>query len=117
LYQLYIKGRYHWNSGTLEGFHKAIDYYNQAIRKDPTYALAYAGLAEAYGFLPTDVNLVPSVAMPKAMDAARKAQELDETLAEPHAVLAAVNVWYKYDWMKATNRRSKNLPECSRNGS
>ena len=74
-YQLYMRGRFHWNKRTNEGLNKAIDYYNQAIEKDPTFALAYAGLADAY-VVPLN-QMPPKEAMPKARAAATRALELE----------------------------------------
>jgi TolB-like protein/Tfp pilus assembly protein PilF len=102
-YQLYLKGRFYWNKRTGEALKKAIEYFNQAIEKDPTYALAYAGLADAYvlsSFLSTDS---PQEAFAKAKAAAKKALELDETLAEAHTSLASA--LSLYDW---------NFPESNR---
>jgi len=100
-YQLYVKGRYYWNQATEEGLIKAIDYYHQAIEKDPAYAMAYAGLAEAYGLAPGDINFPPREAMPKAVEAAQRALQLDHHLAEAEAVLASVRFWYDWDWDNA----------------
>ncbi len=94
-YALYTKGRYAWNKRTLADINAAIDYFDQAIAKDPNYALAYAGLADAYSTLPA-YGGVNSEAVPRANAAARKALELDPTLARPHTVLAANEM--EYDW-------------------
>jgi TolB-like protein/DNA-binding winged helix-turn-helix (wHTH) protein len=94
-YDLYLKGRYAWNNRTNAELEKAISYFNQAIAKDPGYALAYSGLADAYNVLPNyDGN--PNEDFPKSNGAARKALELDPTLAHPHAVLG--NNEMQYDW-------------------
>lgn len=86
-YQLYLRGRYQWNQRTGESLKQAVDYFNKAIEKDPGYALAYSGLAESYTlFGPNDVE-PPRQAMPKAMAAALRAIELDDSLAEPHVAL------------------------------
>jgi TolB-like protein/DNA-binding winged helix-turn-helix (wHTH) protein/Tfp pilus assembly protein PilF len=85
-YDLYLKGRFAWNRR--QGFKKSIEYYNQAIEKDPNFALAYAGLADAYALLPGFSGASPQDAYPKAKAAAQKALELDETLAEAHTALA-----------------------------
>ena len=85
-YDLYLKGRFSWNRR--QGFKKSIEYYNQAIEKDPNFALAYAGLADAYALLPGFSGASPQDAYPKAKAAAQKALELDETLAEAHTALA-----------------------------
>jgi TolB-like protein/tetratricopeptide (TPR) repeat protein len=95
-YDAYLRGRFYWtNRGDL---HKSIDAYQLAIRKDPHYALAYAGLASAYalrGQVPYD-DMAPKDAKPKARDAAERALQLDPQLAEAHSVLA--NVSFSYDW-------------------
>jgi len=94
-YELYLKGRYSWNKRTPSDLAAAISYFNQAIAKDPGYALAYSGLADAYGVLPTYGGR-PSENYPKSNAAARKALELDATLAHPHAVLGSNEI--EYDW-------------------
>lgn len=95
-YQLYLKGRYHWNKRTGADIRKSVEYFQQAIDKDPTYALAYAGLAEAYILLPGYTTDSPQETYPKARAAAMKALEMDETLAEAHNALAGVKA--EYDW-------------------
>jgi TolB-like protein/predicted Ser/Thr protein kinase len=87
-YQLYVKGRNDWNKRTSADIDTAIFCFNQAIRKDPSYAQAYLGLADAYSVL-SSYGGDPGEVMPKAITAARKALELDPTLGHPHAVLAA----------------------------
>jgi len=94
-YELYLKGRYYWSKETLPDITAAISYFNQAIAKDPGYALAYSGLADAYSLLPFNGG-TPSEAYPKSNAAARKALELDSTLARPHADLGAIEM--EYDW-------------------
>ncbi len=94
-YSLYLKGRYAWNKRTLADLEAAISYFNQAIAKDPEYALAYSGLADAYSVLP-NYGGNPSEDFPKSNAAARKAMELDPTLARPHAVLGMNQ--FEYDW-------------------
>src|SRR5260370_13359550 len=84
-YQLYLKGRYYWNRRTAELLKKANEYFQQAIEKDPTYGLAYAGLAESYAIFNYYEVISPSESCPKAKAAAMKAPELDETLTEAHA--------------------------------
>src|SRR5215469_989190 len=79
-YELYLKGRYFWNKRTHSDLDTAISYFNQAIAKDPGYALAYLGLADAYAVLPGHGG-TPSEDFPKSNAAARKALELDATLA------------------------------------
>ncbi len=87
-YQLYLKGRYFWNKRTTENLQKAIDYFEQAIRKDPAYALAYSGLADVHAVLPYYAATPPKDDAQKALAAARKAVELDASLAEAHTSLA-----------------------------
>lgn len=96
-YQLYLKGRFHTSKATREGLQKGIEYFTEAISVDPTYALAYSGLAEAYYGL-SSAHLPPNEAMPKARAAAMKALEMDDTLAEAHASLGLVKVFYEWDW-------------------
>src|SRR6266542_4145522 len=98
-YQLYLKGRFYWDKRTAEALKKSIEYFNQAIEKDPRFALAYAGLADCY-VVPA-IRLAPREAMPKAKAAAMRALELDETLAEAHASLARVLAAYDWDWTNA----------------
>ena len=89
-YPLYLKGRYHWNKGTVAGFQKAMELFGEAIEKDPTYALAWAGMSDCYAMLGMDryAALPPREAYPKAKAAARKAIEIDDSLAEAHTSLA-----------------------------
>src|SRR5215471_2214435 len=94
-YELYLRGRYSWNKRTPSDIATAISYFNQAIAKDPGYALAYSGLADAYGILP-DYNGTPSENFPKSNAAARKALMLDANLARPHAILGYSEM--EYDW-------------------
>ena len=87
-YQLYLQGRYQWNKQTLDGLQQSIDYFQQAIQKDPQYALAYAGEADSYALL-ADFNVLPArEVLPKIKSAAQQAIGLDDTLAEAHTSLA-----------------------------
>jgi len=95
-YELCLKGRYYWNKQTPSDIATAISYFNQAIAKDPGYALAYSGLADAYSALANISGSRPSENFPKSNAAARKALELDATLARPHAVLGINEM--EYDW-------------------
>ena len=97
-YQNYLKGRYWWNKRTPEGLNKGIEFFQQAIAKDPTYALAYSGLADCYSELPVYAFVAPKEAIPRAKEAAQKALEIDDTLAEPHASLGFIGTLYEQDW-------------------
>ena len=89
-HELYLKGRYFWNRRTGANLQKAAEYFEQAIAKDPKYALAYSGLADCHVLLPAyaDLGSNPRDELPKALEAAQKAVELDDTLAEAHTSLA-----------------------------
>lgn len=100
-YQLYMKGRFHALRLTRAETDKAIDFFNQTITLDPNYALAYVGLAEAYAPMALTSGAPSWEVMPKAKNAALKAIELDETLAEAHAVLGLIIFWYDWDWQAA----------------
>ncbi len=117
-YQLYLKGRYYWNKGTEEGAKKSIEYYQQATEKDPAYALAYFGLADAYNLLSAFAWLPPREAIPKAKAAALKALEIDDRLAEAHAALGYASLSYDYDWPAAGRHfeRALALNPSSANG-
>ena len=96
--QAYLKGRYNWLKRTPEGLRKSLDYFRQAIDKDPNYALAWAGLADAHNLLGS-YRLVPMTeSHPQARAAAEKALQLDDNLAEAHTALATVIADYYYDW-------------------
>jgi TolB-like protein/DNA-binding winged helix-turn-helix (wHTH) protein/Flp pilus assembly protein TadD len=98
-YQLYLKGRFYWNKRTADALKKSIEYFNQAIERDPGFALAYAALADSY-VVPAN-RLPPRESMPKAKAAAMRALELDEKLSEAHASLARVLATYDWDWTSA----------------
>jgi tetratricopeptide (TPR) repeat protein len=89
-FQLYLRGRYFWNKRTEEGFEKGIDYFNQAIRDDPNYALAYAGMSDCYALLSDSGVMTPKEGFPKAKEAATRALAIDEKLAEAHTSLGRV---------------------------
>jgi serine/threonine protein kinase/tetratricopeptide (TPR) repeat protein len=95
-YRLYLKGRHHWNRWTEDGFYKAIEFFQQAVEKDPRYALAHAGVADSYVLLGWNGYLPPKDAFPKAKVAAMEALRLDPDLGEAHTALAAV-LWL-HDW-------------------
>ncbi len=95
-YQLFLKGRYHWNKRTGKDLQKAIEYFNQAIALDANFAFAYAGLADSYVLLSGYAETSPHESFPKAKEAARKALEIDETLAAAHTSLSYA--LFNYDW-------------------
>ncbi len=99
-YQLYLQGRFYWNKRSVEGIKKALDYMNQAVTKDPTYALAYAGLADCYAVVPSRGHIPQEEASTKGKAAAMRALELDPLLAEPHAALAKFRE-SEFDWVGA----------------
>jgi TolB-like protein/DNA-binding winged helix-turn-helix (wHTH) protein/Tfp pilus assembly protein PilF len=100
-YQDYLKGRYWLNKGTEEGFNKGSEYFQQAIAKDPAYALAYSGLSDSHSSL-AEFGAVPAKeGYLRAKDAALKALELDGTLAEAHSSLALIRSSYDWDWSGA----------------
>ena len=113
-HQLYLKGRYFWNKRTGADLKKAIGYFNQAIDKDPNYALAYAGLADAYVLLPAFAEASPKESLPQAKAAAAKALELDSTLGEAHATLANALVAYDLNFAEA-NREFRRAIELNPN--
>jgi TolB-like protein/Tfp pilus assembly protein PilF len=100
-YNLYLKGRFFWNKREREDLEKSIEYFQEAIEKDPTYALAFSGLADAYNILGDNQHVPPSEAFPKAKAAALKALELDNSLAEAHTSLAFILDNYEHDFEKA----------------
>jgi tetratricopeptide (TPR) repeat protein len=108
-YRLYLKGRHHWNRWTEEGFHKAIEYFQQAIENDPSYALAYAGLADCYVLLGWNSYLPPKEAFPKGKAAANAALRFDPDLAEAHTPLAAVLWLHDWQWEKAQTEFKRSL--------
>ena len=100
-HELYLKGRFFWNKRDPADFTKAVDYFQQAIAKDPNYAQAYAGLADVYA-LSGGFSMVPvSDAMPKAKAAAERALQLDSHLAEAHASLGLISPFLNWNWAGA----------------
>ena len=97
-FQAYSRGSYFWNRRTGDNLNRAIEYFRTAIELDPNYALAYTGLANSYFLLPEYHNIPPKEAYPLAEEAARKALEIDETLAEAHVALAQVKRRFYWDW-------------------
>ena len=106
-YDLYLRGRYQWNKCSDDSLEKAIGYFQQAIDKDPNYALAYAGLADAYHEL--SYSHPPREVMPKAREAATKALALDDSVAEAHASLGWVKWTYDWDWIGAEKEFQRSM--------
>jgi TolB-like protein/Flp pilus assembly protein TadD len=96
-YQLYLKGRFYWNKYTKEGFRKSIEYFKQAVEKDPNYALAYAGLADSYSLLGDLSYGTPKETFEQARSYAEKAITLDDALGEAHLSLGIVKLFYDWD--------------------
>lgn len=113
-YHLYLKGRYHWNKYSQNGLKRALDFFQQAIELDPTYALAYAGMADCYYRL-SNTYLKPVQAMPRARAAALQALEIDDTLPEAHSALGLVKMLHDWDWPGAEQefRRAIDLNQNS----
>jgi tetratricopeptide (TPR) repeat protein len=101
--ELYLKGEYHWTKRTPEDLNKAVDYFTQSIVKDPSYARAYVGLADCYNLLREFSVMPPDEAYPRALAAAQKAVELDDTSAGAHNSLAFAT--YYWNWDPATAER------------
>jgi TolB-like protein/Tfp pilus assembly protein PilF len=97
-YELYLKGRFFWNKRTAVDLRKSIEYFNQAIEKDPKYSLAYAALAQAWVLLPAYNGGAPNDCFPQAEAAGRKALALDDNSADAHAALGAVKAIYDFDF-------------------
>lgn len=95
-YRLYLKGNFEWNKHTQDSLRSAIDHYEQALKIDPNYALAYTGLSKTFGVLGN--NYLPAnETMPKAREYVEKALDIDNSLAEAHAIMAAVHLYYEWD--------------------
>ncbi|MCA1634031.1 MAG: winged helix-turn-helix domain-containing protein [Acidobacteria bacterium] len=105
-YQSYLKGRFHWNKRGPQDLQKAIEHFKQAIALDPSYALAHAGLADAYTLLANAGSPAQEI-MPKALEAAQKAVSLDEDLAEAHAALGNIFIYYLYDFVGAEREEKR----------
>jgi len=107
-FQLFVKGRYFWNQRTTEGLRRSLEYAQQAIAIDPTYAAAYVGLADTYNLLGAQHNvLAPGESFPKARAAALRALEIDDKLAEAYASLGFINCCFEWDWQAAAENYLK----------
>ncbi|MDH3492149.1 MAG: protein kinase [Acidobacteriota bacterium] len=113
-YQAYVKGRFHWNRRTVEGLQQGILAFQEAIKIDPSYALAWSGLADSYFLLPEYGSFAPKEYLPKAKEAAQKAIELDPNLAEAQTSMAYIE--HSYDWkFSEAERRYKKAIELNPN--
>src|SRR5438552_3933663 len=108
-YSFYLKGRHRWNLRSEHDLNRAIKYFEEAIGKDPVYALAYAGLADCYSILGYYGYRRASVVSPRAKELAEKALSLDENLAEPHASLGQVLMNYYFDWGRSGSELDRAL--------
>ena len=107
--ELYLKGEYHWTKRTPDDLNKAVDYFTQSIVKDPSYAQAYVGLADCYNLLREFSVMPPDEAYPRALAAAQKAVELDDTLAGAHTSLAFVSYYWNWDPVTAEREYKRAL--------
>jgi serine/threonine protein kinase/Tfp pilus assembly protein PilF len=108
-YQLYLKGRFFWNRRTEEGVKSGLAYFKQAIEKDPSYALAYHGLADAYNILGFYTYVSPKESFPLAKAAAEKALEIDDSLGEAYSSLAYALHYYYWDWEGSERNYRKSI--------
>jgi tetratricopeptide (TPR) repeat protein len=108
-HELYLKGRFFWNKRTADDLRKSIDYFNQAIEKDPNYAQAYAGLAQSWKLLPAFNGGAPKDCFPQAAAAARKALALDDTSSTAHAALASLKGLSEFDYAGAISEYERTL--------
>ncbi len=100
-YNLYLKGTYYWQMLTAEGYKKAAEFFQQALQKDPNYALAYTGLSYVTAYSTGWGNLAPNKGFPKIIEYINKALEIDNTLAEAYSGLAGINLYYYWNWKEA----------------
>ncbi len=108
-YQFYLRGRYFWNKRTADGIKRAFEQFQQAIERDPNFALGYVGLADSYTALTFYNFAAPHEAMPKAKESALKALALDNTLAEAHTSLAHISMNYYWDWATAEREFKRSI--------
>jgi tetratricopeptide (TPR) repeat protein len=108
-YQFYLRGRYFWNKRTADGIQRAFEQFQQAIERDPNFALGHVGLADSYTALTFYNFAAPHEAMPKAKESALKALAVDHTLAEAHASLAHIMMNYYWDWATAEKEFKRSI--------
>ena len=106
-YQLYLQGRFHFAKRTKDDIRKGIDYFQQAIKLDPNYALAYATIADSYNSMGKNADLPPKEVLPQAKAAAARALEIDPTLAEAHGALADSLALYDWNWAESEREYGK----------
>jgi serine/threonine-protein kinase len=116
-HQLYMKGRNAWSKRTAESMREAVGQFERAIQIDPTYAPAYAGLADCYNLMVNYSTMPAADAFPKAKQAARKALEIDENLAEAHAALAFIHFQWEWNWSDAEREFQRAIELKPRYGS
>lgn len=104
-----MKGRFFWNKRTETDLYRSVDYFHEAIASDPEYAMAYYGLASAFGMIGVFALRSPVEVYPQAEIAAKKALTLDPQLAEAHAALAFVNLQYEWDWASAEKEFQRSI--------
>ena len=103
-HNLFLRGRYLWNKRTSDAIDKSIQYFNQAVEKDPAYALAYVGLADAYLVLPNFTDVPPADAASKAKTAVEHALSIDRQLPEAHTTLAGISADFEWNWSEAESQ-------------
>jgi eukaryotic-like serine/threonine-protein kinase len=115
-YQLYLKGKYEYGKRSRDSYASASTYFQQAIAQDPSYALAYASLAQTYGWQGFWGYLPASETYPKAIEAAKKAIALDERSADAHTALAASYLYYEWNWTQCEQELHRALALDTNNG-
>ena len=113
-YQLYLKGVYHYGKRTKQDLEKSIDYFQQAVKLDPRFALAYVGVSRSFSIMPSYSYLRAKEALPAAQEAAEKALQIDPSLADAHAALASTLATYEWNWA-AAEREFKRALELNPN--
>jgi tetratricopeptide (TPR) repeat protein len=108
-HQEYLRGRYHWNQWTPDGFRRALEHFERAVRHDPAYAVAFSGLGDALGSLAYYGFIAPEDGFPRARAAATRAIELDSELADAHVTLGLVKLFWEWDWPGAEREIKKAL--------
>ncbi|MBI2947084.1 MAG: tetratricopeptide repeat protein [Verrucomicrobia bacterium] len=110
-YGAYLKGRHHWSKRTADDLNRARDYFVQAIEEDPNFGFAYASLASTYVLLAQYAKLPSNDVLPKGLETAAKALQIDRTLGEAHAAIAAIKVDFEGDWDGAGDQYRRAIEE------